>query len=285
MNLNELKNKVARTTDPKPKLRKPTRGHQSKGGLEGQLVGEGDVVQGNFAPTPQQKEIARNEMKDVNQAIAMLLDRLEEAKEITKSLPSQISFPVELEELIKECQLGIQTINHMIDGVLREAVQVYMVYKDGSPISKHASKKDADQTAAMLSVPGSSSKIEVRGPVDDPQQAKKEKDKFNYVGHTKEAEEPTADKSARHKLDHSLRAQGHKVEKDKKKKLKKGEVKHKGKLYDDLIALEDKKKTKKDACYHKVKSRYKVWPSAYASGALVQCRKKGAANWGNSKKK
>jgi hypothetical protein len=41
---------------------------------------------------------------------------------------------------------------------------------------------------------------------------------------------------------------------------------------------------KQDACYRKVKSRYKVWPSAYASGALVQCRKKGAANWGNSKK-
>ncbi|MGA1433706.1 MAG: DUF6321 domain-containing protein, partial [Candidatus Nanopelagicaceae bacterium] len=39
---------------------------------------------------------------------------------------------------------------------------------------------------------------------------------------------------------------------------------------------------KKDACYHKVKSRYDVWPSAYASGALVKCRKVGAANWGNS---
>ena len=38
---------------------------------------------------------------------------------------------------------------------------------------------------------------------------------------------------------------------------------------------------KKDACYSKVKSRYKVWPSAYASGALVKCRKVGAANWGN----
>ena len=37
----------------------------------------------------------------------------------------------------------------------------------------------------------------------------------------------------------------------------------------------------KDACYKKVKKRYKVWPSAYASGALVKCRKKGAANWGN----
>ena len=40
----------------------------------------------------------------------------------------------------------------------------------------------------------------------------------------------------------------------------------------------------KDACYRKVKSRYKVWPSAYASGALVKCRKVGAANWGKSKK-
>ncbi len=42
---------------------------------------------------------------------------------------------------------------------------------------------------------------------------------------------------------------------------------------------------KKDACYHKVKARYKVWPSAYASGALVKCRKVGAANWGNKSKK
>ena len=48
-----------------------------------------------------------------------------------------------------------------------------------------------------------------------------------------------------------------------------------GPSYSDPILAE-----KKDACYHKVKSRYKVWPSAYASGALVQCRKKGAKNWG-----
>ena len=41
---------------------------------------------------------------------------------------------------------------------------------------------------------------------------------------------------------------------------------------------------KKDACYHKVKARYDVWPSAYASGALVKCRKVGAKNWGKSKK-
>ena len=42
-----------------------------------------------------------------------------------------------------------------------------------------------------------------------------------------------------------------------------------------------KKSGTKDACYHKVKSRYDVWPSAYASGALVRCRKVGAKNWGN----
>ena len=46
-----------------------------------------------------------------------------------------------------------------------------------------------------------------------------------------------------------------------------------------------KSKGKKDACYHKVRARYDVWPSAYASGALVKCRKVGAANWGNKSKK
>ena len=46
-----------------------------------------------------------------------------------------------------------------------------------------------------------------------------------------------------------------------------------------------KKKGTKDACYHKVKRSAKVWPSAYASGRLVQCRKVGASNYGKSSKK
>ena len=46
-----------------------------------------------------------------------------------------------------------------------------------------------------------------------------------------------------------------------------------------------KKSGKKDKCYYKVKRRYKVWPSAYASGALTRCRKVGAKNWGNKSKK
>lgn len=47
-----------------------------------------------------------------------------------------------------------------------------------------------------------------------------------------------------------------------------------------ILVSEELMNEKKDACYYKVKSRYKVWPSAYASGALVKCRKKGAKNWG-----
>ena len=45
------------------------------------------------------------------------------------------------------------------------------------------------------------------------------------------------------------------------------------------------KNVPKDACYHKVKARYKVFPSAYASGAIAKCRKVGAANYGTGGKK
>ena len=61
----------------------------------------------------------------------------------------------------------------------------------------------------------------------------------------------------------------------------------KSKVKKEEVVTEEDKKGKgsgtKDACYHKVKASAKVWPSAYASGRLVQCRKKGAANYGKSK--
>ena len=41
----------------------------------------------------------------------------------------------------------------------------------------------------------------------------------------------------------------------------------------------------KDACYRKVKASFKVFPSAYAGGAIAKCRKVGAANYGNKSKK
>ena len=74
-----------------------------------------------------------------------------------------------------------------------------------------------------------------------------------------------------------LEAQDDVLEEKRRSKRGKGRKKKKKK--------KKKKKGKKDACYHKVRARYDVWPSAYASGALVKCRKAGAANWGNKSKK
>lgn len=53
----------------------------------------------------------------------------------------------------------------------------------------------------------------------------------------------------------------------------------------EIVFLDEITEGKKDSCYYKVKSRVKVWPSAYASGQLVQCRKRGAKNWGKGGKK
>ena len=35
------------------------------------------------------------------------------------------------------------------------------------------------------------------------------------------------------------------------------------------------KKGTKDACYRKAKAKYRVFPSAYASGYIAKCRKRG----------
>ena len=69
------------------------------------------------------------------------------------------------------------------------------------------------------------------------------------------------------------------VSTDKPKKKMKEEI------FNEASDKKGKGSGTKDACYSKVKSRYSVWPSAYASGALVKCRKVGAANCGNSTKK
>lgn len=52
--------------------------------------------------------------------------------------------------------------------------------------------------------------------------------------------------------------------------------------YDSDMSIEEEilrmqetlEEAKKDACYYKARAKYKVWPSAYASGYLVRCRKK-----------
>ena len=43
--------------------------------------------------------------------------------------------------------------------------------------------------------------------------------------------------------------------------------------YDAMMSIEEKKKGKDDRCTRIAKRKYDVWPSAYASGAVVKCRK------------
>jgi hypothetical protein len=45
--------------------------------------------------------------------------------------------------------------------------------------------------------------------------------------------------------------------------------------YSPITAKTSTPLTKKDACYRKAKAKYRVFPSAYASGYIAKCRKRG----------
>ena len=46
-------------------------------------------------------------------------------------------------------------------------------------------------------------------------------------------------------------------------------------IEEEILRMQETlEEAKKDACYYKARAKYKVWPSAYASGYLVRCRKK-----------
>ena len=52
-----------------------------------------------------------------------------------------------------------------------------------------------------------------------------------------------------------------------------GQVTQKDVLIGRGVIQSPMKQTVKDSCYKKVKASYKVFPSAYASGAIAKCRK------------
>ena len=134
----------------------------------------------------------------------------------------------------------------------------------------------------------SSKKVSYRGATSDVKRDKDgnipashyKKEKPNIVSikrkDTRTDEQKKKHSDAVRKYDNYKKLQAKIFAKDDARKMKKEEV--------EVTEAKDKKgkgSGTKDACYHKVKSRYSVWPSAYASGALVKCRKVGAANWGN----
>tara|TARA_Y100000356_G_C11132108_1_gene220633 strand:- start:414 stop:590 length:177 start_codon:yes stop_codon:yes gene_type:complete len=43
---------------------------------------------------------------------------------------------------------------------------------------------------------------------------------------------------------------------------------------DEILKFFREGGSKKDACYHKAKAKYSVFPSAYASGYIAKCRKR-----------
>ena len=74
----------------------------------------------------------------------------------------------------------------------------------------------------------------------------------------------------------ALKAKGYGHTKPKPKAKTKAKPKAKSKAKTTAVKKYKKGGTVKDACYHSVKARYRVFPSAYASGAIAKCRKRKA---------
>ncbi len=155
---------------------------------------------------------------------------------------------------------------------------------DGKPCAKQPGQttkpycRDADDRAAMSKDERDKRASKKRR--EDPNADRKGKAK-NVTQEETILEKDMLDKQGNDKFDRHKRMIRHKQDKHGRASVI-DKIKT-GKDYKEETVIE--KAGEKDACYHKVKSRYSVWPSAYASGALVKCRKKGAANWGNKTKK
>ena len=324
----------------------------------GAPISEGPVIPGNF-PNARNDKIAKALSND---QLALVSEKLNVALVAVKQAVESGMGPIDLIDLQDSLVKGIRDIKQFTLPENYMGGMRYVVYVNGVPKIHAGTKDEAEEYAMILDVPGASGKVEIKH---------EEMPKRKGVGEGNIPQKPKPYDKRNPVAKNIEKFNRPATHMDKKKELKKGTVKHKGKefeavddgqytisvningraveftgsqglskvqandavdmlisgkrpgntppaarylpkdimlfrngqqiphnhqdrvnekennLYNDLMALEakSKKKTKKDACYHKVKSRYKVWPSAYASGALVQCRKKGAKNWGNSSKK
>ena len=158
-----------------------------------------------------------------------------------------------------------------------KAIKKAMAMRGKKKVAEHHQKdKDGNTIPHEDEGDGTPSSVE-EAKIDtiDPKNKRNRRNVAKFGKQTKPYDPPTKEmKTSMGKFMQKTRQDMHKMKRGVKK---------------EEIVLEADKKGKgsgtKDACYHKVKSRYSVWPSAYASGALVKCRKAGAKNWGNSSKK
>jgi len=180
----------------------------------------------------------------------------------TRTLNSVYEDGVEQSQKIKG-SLGVQQIVNLFPGVddKTQFMQAVMKLKLGQPVTALPQIRSLAQAfKQMIGM--------------DPQETQKTMTMLKRIKTQEDVSDETID-SFHTELDRLVHKYfGHSSD-EKKEKVK------------ESVAITeeefDEAAGEKDACYHKVKSRYKVWPSAYASGALVKCRKVGASNWGNSK--
>lgn len=361
---NPEKGVQVRTTQ-KPKKHKPVTGHQSPHPLQGKLVGEADEPKdksarakldlnlrdrGHKVEKDKKKALRKGEVKhkkslyqemmdleegplvvsnqtDLFRIIDTILDRWksdkhsnEEVAELLKALGYKVEFDGPRAELIKE---GYDPALIKMLADYEDNCEEYRYYGDTDVVTidqllKQGRKEDAaeEMAGAMSDQDGGSDKFDhmydmALDAIEDymlgegngnirkglaavamiaalwgvnDNMAQKAYDSSPQLQKLTAYLEVAKQHNDQRMIDQlEQRIENHKLRID----LGKGEVMGKDgrpvKVVYDKDAVDEE--TKKDACYHKVKRRYKVWPSAYASGALVQCRKKGAKNWGNKSKK
>ena len=200
-------------------------------------------------------------------------------KPIMKDYPTQKQYQDSIKNKTSNQYMSYEPEGEMIDemgkkfGTLGNTLgdasdKVMKKLKDGTPVKK------IDKKIKKLNMG------EAKVDTVDPKNKRKRRNERQFGKQTKPYDPDTKEmKTSMGKFMNSMRHDMHN---------KKRGVKTKGVKKEEVVIESDKKGSgsgTKDACYHKVKSRYSVWPSAYASGALVKCRKKGAKNWGNSSKK
>ena len=175
---------------------------------------------------------------------------------------------------VKTEDLDLKKMSKELDGASK------MHKGQSERIKKHLKKMNVSERADMwhpdpekdrkLGGPGANARAredraDAAKPKADPKKLKKGESYYDYNKRQKAAKSGTAT-SRLNKMGANI--------KPKKNSL----LGRLGLRKEDVV---NEKAGEKDACYKKVKASAKVWPSAYASGRLVQCRKKGAANYGN----
>ena len=297
--LNEAKQVKAK--DPKPKKIKPNKGHESPHPMRGKLVGEAKPQKPKPYSPKQPNPVAKHSRNksgagahksakdyDRKDKRADILSRMDEGEERSIIRDASVEHLVDmmnantdmmdretLEQTIYS-ELSSLDVEDVVDPDMVHGGQRMGDFASGRVIDVVDSGSIIDDVLSRMNI-DEGSLVASRGDIINSILEQLRKEAYDDIGLIK----------------HLAKLIGKTVQVRRHKHKKEGgvlQLEMKNEIPFNLCpkcgdSIFHESEGKKDACYHKVKSRYKVWPSAYASGALVKCRKVGAKNWGNSKKK